>query len=123
MTRRSAASMLALVLLTAACAPYRADRGLDRTITLSIDNRELADMRIYLVREGTRILIGTVNGFTSRIFAVPAFMLGGSAQLGLLATPFAGTDELLSPIVTIDGHQQVSWRVERASHGASILVR
>jgi hypothetical protein len=111
------------VLLLSACAISRAPdtgSGLIETVTVQVDNREFANVRIYLVRNGANLLLGRIDGLTNRSFVVPGAWTG---EFGLFAVTAAGRDTLRSPTVTAGPSQVVSWRIEHASRGSAILVK
>jgi hypothetical protein len=106
------------------CAPRSVLTAVESPgIRLIIENREFADMLVYLAREGAHLPIGTVEGLRTRTFTVGTAMLTADGSLCLLATTRAGTETLQSPVVLAEPGQEVSWRIERASFGKSITVR
>lgn len=45
--------------------------------TLTVKNQNWLDMRVFMVRNGARVPLGTVTSMTERTFAVPEAALGG----------------------------------------------
>ncbi len=90
---------------------------------VEIDNREFADMQVYLIRDGARVYLGTVNGHSVRTFVVQGPLLAADGRLSLLAGTRTRGDLLVSPIVMAMPGQQVSWRLEFASFGRSVMIR
>jgi hypothetical protein len=110
--------------LQAACASVSAPQRQPATgVQVVIDNREFADMQILVVREGVRIPLGTVGGFQSRSFTINSPVIPADGRVSLIATTRSETQTLESPVVIVQRGQVVSWRIEYASHGKSIIVR
>jgi len=58
-------------------------------LTLSVVNRNIEDVRVYILRETTTMPIGTVRAMNSRAFKIPKARLGCSSvlRLAVVTTP------------------------------------
>ena len=81
-------------------------------ITLRVVNNNWSDMRIYAVRLGSRIRLGTVTSMTSETFAVPDFLQADVSDFQLLAVPIGGTVSVLSPAVYPSPGDEVVWGIQ-----------
>ena len=118
--------LLCGTLVLAACTIPRVPAkgsGPPETFTVEVDNRELLDLRIFLVRDGTQLLLGFVEGMTQRKLIVQAAYGATTTPFALAAITLSGSETLRSPIVTVERGQVVSWRIERASRGTVIMIR
>lgn len=110
-TTRASFTFAALALLAAACSSTpdltptplaSADNTVgSRAIPVRVSNQNFATMDIYLVRQGTRLLVGQINGLSDATVTIPASAApadhqirlraeavgGGSASTGLLIVP------------------------------------
>jgi len=77
-----AAFVIALIPLGACTSSQRgASASLDkeappRGVLLTVDNRNTADARVYLVRPGLRLRLGMLEAHARRTFSLPASYLG-----------------------------------------------
>ncbi len=120
---RSMALILLALLQGCVVRPAETSPGRSEGIQVQIDNREFTAWQVYLMREGLRIHLGTVDGHTTRTFPVQSPLLPADGRLGLIAVTRAGTEWLQSPVVMAMPGQRVSWRIEHASFGRSVTVR
>ena len=52
----------------------------NESTTLHVRNNNWLDMRVYVVRHGSRVLLGTVTSFQDRTFELPTAALGGGGS-------------------------------------------
>ena len=117
---------LVAVFTASACAPVSqgAQAGqIEREQTvLLVENNNWADMAIYIVRDGMRTRLGTAPSLRSAKFALSDALVGGSAEIRLLADPIGSSQRFLSqPIHVMPGHQ-VRFRLENNVQLSSYFV-
>jgi hypothetical protein len=82
-----------------------------RGILLTVENRNAADARIYLVRAGIRLRLGTVGSHERRTLSLPTAYLGipGGA---VLETELMASRErhAMQPIAAVSG-DRVAWTI------------
>jgi hypothetical protein len=77
-----------------------------RTV-LEVDNRDFADMAIYVVNSGQRIRIGTVTGNTKAELTIPNTLLGGTRRLQFVADPIGGNRAAVSSEIYVAAGDRV----------------
>ena len=118
-----------LMLAAAACASHapdeagpapisRADSAEASTgLQVQVDNQNINDMNIYLLRSGSRFLVGQAGGLSKTTLTIPEAMTPGDLRVRLIAVPRpAGllVDRLRS--VDLD---RVGWVIMAPRSGAS----
>jgi len=110
---------------TAACAhPVAPNRfvGPPRAVSVRVVNQYLEDVRVYLVRGDTPILLGTVGSFRSRTFSVGPSLLPRLADVRLGVRAADGL-VLASSAVMANPGERVTWRLGPHLKISSIAVR
>ena len=111
---------------TAACAHPVAPNSFvgptPRAASVRVDNQYLEDVRVYLVRGDTPILLGTVGSFRSRTFSVGPALLPRLADVRLGVRAADGL-VLASPAVMANPGERVTWRLGPRLKISSIAVR
>ena len=87
--------LTSVVLLLSGCAANSAYLGSGHIdsralgLTLSVVNRNVEDVRVYIIKETTTMPIGTVGSMNSRSFKIPHARLGTSRvlRLAVVASP------------------------------------
>ena len=76
--------LAALLPVTAAAQSAEPVKGAEETpavvaaeTTLTVKNQNWLDMRVFMVRNGARVSLGTVTSMTERTFEIPEAALGG----------------------------------------------
>lgn len=104
-----AAAVLALVL--GACG-RRAGAGSSPATRsealLRVENQSWLDMNIYVLRGGQRMRLGEVPAASSRVFTLPADMVGGGAVLRFQADPVGSDRAPISEEITVERGQAVT---------------
>jgi hypothetical protein len=90
---------------------------------LYVDNHNVLDMRIFLLRDGQRQKIGTVPSMEKRVFAVSAAELGSAHELRLLADPIGARDSFSTEAIPVQPGAIIEWQVEKDIRFSSILLR
>ena len=97
-------SVAALCAIIAACASM-GNKNLPSTenpTTLVVDNRNLLDMNIYIIRSGgQRLRVGTATGLSKTKFTIPRGIVLGSTSVRFLADPIGGTRGPISEEITM----------------------
>ena len=112
-----------------ACTPSRAgpsgpfDTPAPGGALITVDNQNAQSMRVYLVRGGTPILLGSVDTLERRTFSVPTSMLGHSGTLRLAVHALGSTSTFLSPLIPAAPGDLVEWRLAHELRLSSFAVR
>ena len=107
--------MLALGVLAApACAsnPKPSDTvGQDQqveTTRVRVENRNFADMEIYVLREGQRVRIGLATGNSTSTFTLPKYLMQVPTDLRFLADPIGSRDTPVSDVIHVEPGETVT---------------
>lgn len=96
--------LLVLGLTAAACSSGRPGNvDPNAPAAVEVDNRNFADMTIYVVRTGgDRLRLGLATGNSTRTFAIPNYVLsGGSQTLRFLADPVGSSEAPITEELTV----------------------
>ena len=118
--------LVGLVALSAACGASRspaspapkpstasaatAESGRSKT-RVEIDNQNFNVMNIYLINQGTRMLLGSANGLSKTTLQIPDGVVRSSWQVRLLADPIGGTSPIRTPSLLVAPGQNVYWTI------------
>jgi hypothetical protein len=113
-----------LMLALAACASHapaevagpapvsHADSARDSTgLQVQIDNQNISDMSIYLVRSGTRWLLGQAGGLSKTTLTIPQSMTPPDLRVRLIAEPIGGSRPITTPVLIVPAGQSVYWSI------------
>ena len=106
-TRRAFVAAAAAVLLSA-CASAGTRRNPDEPTYLSVDNRAVLDMTIYVVRSSQRIRLGTANGLSTTRLTIPSNIVFGATTLRFLADPIGSGRLPISDDITVIAGDEVT---------------
>ncbi|HEY0038040.1 MAG TPA: hypothetical protein VGB66_15185 [Longimicrobium sp.] len=117
--------MSAAVLVGAACA---SSSGSGRTpgmepVTVEVSNQNRRDVRVYVVRGGTSVRLGTVVSGRTAAFTYRGMSAGQSATLQIGAEVIGGDAKYTSAGVRVAPGERVALRVEDLIQSSSISVR
>jgi len=103
-------SVVALCAITAACASLGKQRpATDDPTTVVVDNRNVLDMNMYIIRSGgQRLRIGTATGLSKTKFTIPRGIVLGSTTVRFLADPIGGSRGPVSEEITMMEGDEVS---------------
>ena len=134
-TRRSFAATAAIalaatgVVASAGCGAssayydFSSPKSAQPGVMLSVVNRCIEDVRVYLLRGGTRVRVGIVGGMESRNFEVSPAVLGGSGVLRLAVETLASrTGVTLVPVDVVPG-QTVEARIAGNIKYSTVVAR
>lgn len=115
---------LSVVAATGACAhaggPDHA--AAPRTVSVVVDNQYQEDVRVYLVRGDTPILLGSVGSFRSRTFRPGPALLPRLVDIRLRVRAADGS-VFNAPAVMADAGERVLWYLGPRLKLSSISVR
>lgn len=118
-------AFLLTFLLGAGCATRGSSepRPRDAPLTISIVNRNWADMRIYLARDGLRSLLGVVTTGSRSSFDAPLDYVTGGGSLRLIGDPIGSTVSFETEGFTADPGQTVEWTIRVQPAQSSLVIR
>jgi hypothetical protein len=112
-----------LMLAAASCASHapdeagpapisRADSARDSTgLQVQIDNQNINDMSIYLLRSGSRFLVGQAGGLSKTTLTIPEGMTPTDLRVRLLAEPIGGSRPIATPVLMVPPGQRIYWSI------------
>ena len=80
-------------------------------IQVQIDNRNFSDMDVYLVNEGTRVLLGSAPGMSKTTLTLPPGSVSSQWQVRLIADPIGGANAIRTPTLLVSPGQNVYWTI------------
>ena len=123
MKRLWAGMAVFLMLAAAGCASHapdeagpapmsRADSARGSTgLQVQIDNQNINDMTIYLVRTGSRFLVGQAGGLSKTTLTIPEGITPPDLQVRLIAEPIGGSRPIRTPVLIVPRGQRVYWSI------------
>jgi hypothetical protein len=107
--------LIALLVLSSACGASRSTpaSGPEPTsgeIPVVIDNQNLNDMEIYVVRNGSRWLIGQAAGLSKTTLTIKN-AVQGDGRVRLLADPIGGVRTFTTPTLIVPPGQRIFWTI------------
>ncbi|MFN2419830.1 MAG: hypothetical protein ABR527_00370 [Gemmatimonadota bacterium] len=103
------------------------DETLDRPTAseppvIRVINRNWADMRVYLARDGARALLGFVTTGSTTTFPAPRDLTGAAGELRLVADPVGSALVFRSEPFRLDPGRVVEWTIRVRPAYSSIVV-
>jgi hypothetical protein len=90
----------------------RADSAGDSTgLQVQIDNQNINDMSIYLVRSGSRFLVGQAGGMSKTTLTIPEGITPTDFRVRLIAEPIGGSRPIATPVLIVPRGQRVYWSI------------
>jgi hypothetical protein len=80
-------------------------------IRVQIDNRNFSDMNVYLVNEGTHVLLGSAPGMSKTTLTLPSGSVSSRWQVRLMADPIGGSNAIRTPTLLVAPGQNVYWTI------------
>jgi hypothetical protein len=111
------------ILAASACASHapdeagpapisRADNARDSTgLQVQIDNQNINDMSIYLVRSGSRFLVGQAGGMRKTTLTIPEGITPTDFRVRLIAEPIGGSRPIATPVLIVPPGQRIYWSI------------
>ena len=101
-------------------APAQSDR---QGFSLVINNRHYLDVNVFVQHDGQASRLATVTGSSSTAMVVPAWMLGKSGVIRLIAEPVGDHSSYSTESLVIQPGQMVELNVESAIARSNYSVR
>ena len=114
---------LFLALSAASCASNTSDQAgpapleradnaaASRGVEVQIDNQNLSDMSVYLLKGGSRWLVGQAGGLSKSTLTIPAGVAPTDLRVRLLADPIGGNRAITTPLLIVPHGQRVYWTI------------
>lgn len=117
--------MSAAVLVAAACAPASGSsrKPAADPVTVEVSNQNRRDVRVYVVRGGTSVRLGTVVSGRTATFTYRGMPQGLSETLQVGAEVIGGDARYTSAGVRVAPGERVALRIEDLIQSSSISVR
>ncbi len=80
-------------------------------IEVEIDNQNISDMNIYLVKGGSRVLLGSAGGLRKSTLTIPGSLTPADQRVRLLADPVGGSRSIPTPTLIVPPGQRVYWTI------------
>ena len=108
---------LAMTLGMGACAPAMKQQGEDverysEKAVLTVENNNWQDMTLYVLRDGTRIRLGSVTALSRAKFTLPSAAYAGTGELRIMADPLGSTQAWTSQPIHVMPGQELRFRLE-----------
>ncbi len=98
------AFLLAALLLGAGCKPKPEDDFAPvpvQDLVLEVSNNNWSDVVIYMIQNGSRKRFTMVTAARSATVSIPSRLISSSGGVQIVAHRVGGTDEYVSPVVSI----------------------
>ncbi|HUX34841.1 MAG TPA: hypothetical protein VMV51_13300 [Gemmatimonadaceae bacterium] len=92
------------------------------TITVTIDNRNWADVVVYLAHDGLMTRLGTIRSAKEQDFQVPIGWTGNSRPLQLVAHSIGATSSFTSESFVVGLGQTVTWLLQTQLSRSSLSI-
>jgi hypothetical protein len=90
----------------------RADSARDSTgLQVQIDNQNINDMSIYLLRSGSRFLVGQAGGLSKTTLTIPEGITPTDLRVRLIAEPIGGSRPIATPVLMVPPGQRIYWSI------------
>jgi hypothetical protein len=80
-------------------------------IEVQIDNQNISDMSIYLLRSGSRWLVGQAGGLKKSTLKIPASVAPTDLRIRLLADPIGSSRTVTTPLLIVPRGQKIYWSI------------
>jgi hypothetical protein len=94
-----------------AASPSLDDSAPPGKILLTVDNRNAADARLYVVRPGLRHRLGTIGSYERRTFALSTMYLGGQGEIALETELMASRERHRMQPVSVVAGDRLEWMI------------
>jgi hypothetical protein len=118
------AGLSLLLLVSAACAsnasndaaaaapmPSAESARTSSGIDVQIDNQNLSDMSVYLLKNNSRWLIGQAGGLRKTTLTIPASLAPADLHVSLLAEPIGSSRRTFTPSLLVPHSQRIYWSI------------
>ena len=90
---------------------------------LRVTNANWSEVRIYLVRAGAQLRLGSVTSNSTAVFEIPPDYLGQSGSVTLIADPVAGRAAYSTALIGIGPGDELELFVENLLQFSYLVVR
>lgn len=80
--------------------------------TVQVTNNNWGDVRVFIVRSGTRFRLGTVTSMNSQEYQIPGDVLVPGAVVHVLAEVIGSRDRVATDNIRIESGLVIQWRLE-----------
>jgi hypothetical protein len=123
--------LLALAASSSACrTASRANNADERQAktTVSVENREFADMSVYVLRSGQRLRLGIASGHSTSVLSIPDYLVRAGNELQFLCDPIGSASEQVSERMTVFPGDQLVLTISmgmcaQSRHGSARYAR
>lgn len=96
----------------AACATTKNNMRTDAPVTiLEVDNQNVLDMNVYVMRGSERIRLGTASGLHTSQLKIPPYVIFGTTALRFLADPIGANRLPISDEITVSAGDTVQMTI------------
>jgi len=127
--RLAAVGLLAVAALLDACAsaptpdPFRRTSPAAQGLSITVENDNVLDVRIYLLRGSVPIPIGSVGSAERRVFRLSSAELGHMGDIRLMADPLGSEERYVTNVIQVAPGQRLEWRIAHRLSLSSVTVR
>ena len=79
-------------------------------VPVEIDNQNFNDMTIYVLKAGSRFLVGQVGGLSKTTLTIKD-AVGADGRVRLLADPIGGDRTVTTPTLIVPPGQRIFWTI------------
>jgi hypothetical protein len=95
----------------------------DRIIRVVVSNHSLADMNVFVERDGRLFRLGMVMSQQNQTYLIRSWMLGGAVEYRLVGDPVGSSQKLFTERLQVDPSAVAHWFVEPAPWLCSVVIR
>lgn len=103
-------------------APAAEENLSNAEITVVIDNHNLLDMTVYLIRGNHPERLGTAPSLSTRIFSLPWRRVEGRGEIRLAADPIGQNGTIRTEFLVVRPGSVVQWTIENVLSQSSVSV-
>ena len=85
--------------------------GATSGIPVVVDNQNITDLNIYLIKGGGRILVGRAPNGQKTTFVIPESVTPASSRITLVADPPGGSGPITAGPTIVPAGERLYWRV------------
>ncbi len=90
--------------------------------SLTVDNNHWLDVVVFVFHDGEVSRVGTVTAASSSNFFLPAWMIGQSRNIRLIADPIGASKGTGTELIHIQPGQFIEWRLESQLARSTVSV-
>ena len=113
--------MVALV-VTVACAAQAYMHDPIPSAELTVVNRNLQDVTVYVLRDGQRFRLGLVTSMMTTHLHIPGWAMGGERTIRLMGDPIGSPEYVYTELIHVQEGQRIEWWIETNIDRSSVMV-